>query len=106
MDNRLKGHLGFKGEKGDTGDVGTPKVYSGLATELLGDDEVDKSFHYIVLNESDSHYGHWFYYDVDEEAWRDGGLYQAQGIAEGSITFDMLSEELQEVLRGLMGGVK
>lgn len=102
--NRLRSHLGFKGEKGDIGDAGTPKVYSGLATELLGDSKVDKNFHYIILNENDLYNGHWFYYDEDDEAWKDGGLYQAQGISEKSITLDMLSEELQEVLRPLMGG--
>lgn len=102
--DRLRGHLGFKGEKGDTGEIGTPKVYEGLLTELQVDENVDRGFHYIVLNRADSYCGHWFYYDEDKEVWLDGGLYQGQGIANGSITFDMLSEELQEVLRPLLGG--
>ena len=48
--------------------------------------------------------GHWVYYDEEKDVWLAGGLYQAQGIANGSVTFEMLCEELKEVLRPLMGG--
>jgi len=102
--DRLRGRLGFKGEKGDTGKVGTPKVYQGLFAELQVDTNVDTNYHYIILNETDSYCGHWVYYDESDEVWRDGGLYQAQGVGKKSITLDMLSEELQEVLGPLMGG--
>lgn len=102
--DRLRGRLGFKGEKGDTGKVGTPKVYQGLFAELQVDTNVDTNYHYIILNETDSYCGHWVYYDESDEVWRDGGLYQTRGIGEKSITLDMLSEELQEVLGPLMGG--
>ena len=43
-------------------------------------------------------------YDEEKDVWLAGGLYQAQGIANGSVTFEMLCEELKEVLRPLMGG--
>lgn len=102
--DRLRGHLGFKGEKGDTGEIGTPKVYHGLFAELQVDKNVDTNYHYIILNETDSYCGHWVYYDESDEVWLDGGLYQAEGIGEKSIRLNMLSEELQEVLRPLIGG--
>lgn len=104
MSDRLRGCLGFKGEKGETGAIGTPKVYKGLFTELQMDRNVDMNYHYIILNEEDSYNGHWVYYDESDELWLDGGLYQGQGIGEKSITLEMLSEELQEVIRLLMGG--
>lgn len=104
MSDRLRGHLGFKGEKGDTGAVGTPKVFTGSFRDLQSDLKVNKEYHYILVNLSEELNGHWFYYDEDKEFWTDGGLYQTRGIAEKSITFDMLSEDLQRVLRPLMGG--
>ena len=105
MSDILRGSLGFKGDKGDAGSVGTPKVYTGLLEELQVDMMVDTDYHYIIVNGEDRYNGHWFYYDASDEVWLDGGLYQSQRIGEKSITFDMLSEELQEILRPLMGGV-
>lgn len=104
MSELIRGSLGFKGEKGDTGAVGTPRVYGGLFCELQFDLSVDKDYHYIILNSEDGLNGHWVYYDESDDVWLDGGLYQSQGIADGSITFSMLSKELQNVLGSLMGG--
>ena len=104
MSDVLRGCLGFKGEKGETGAVGTPKVYKGGFEELQFDAGVDRDFYYIILNSKDSLNGHWVYYDEEKDVWLAGGLYQAQGIANGSVTFEMLCEELKEILRPLMGG--
>ena len=104
MSDVLRGSLGVKGEKGETGAVGTPKVYKGSFEELQFDSGVDRNFHYVILNSKDGLNGHWFYYDKELDVWLDGGLYQAQGIANGSVGFEKLSKELQEVLRPLMGG--
>ena len=105
MSDRLRGHLGFKGVKGEIGNVGTPRVYSGSFRDLQVDLRVNKEYYYILVNPSEELNGHWFYYDEDKEFWIDGGLYQAKGIAEKSITFNMLSEDLQRVLRPLIGGI-
>ncbi|GEM_PF-7107198 len=39
--------------------------------------------------------GHWYYY---ASAWKDGGLYQATGIADGSVTPAKLNTEMQKSL--------
>lgn len=43
----------------------------------------------VYVNTTD---GHWYYYDGT--AWTDGGTYQSTGIADGSITFENLSDSL------------
>ena len=47
----------------------------------------------VYVNTTD---GHWYYYNGSQ--WTNGGVYQATGIAEKSIEYDHLSDELDEIL--------
>lgn len=48
----------------------------------------------VYVNTTD---GKWYYYNGD--SWEIGGTYQATGISDNSITYDMLDESLQENLK-------
>lgn len=67
---------GEKGDTGATGEIGTPLV----ASSVSGMTDTTRNY----INTTD---GHWYYYDGTE--WKDGGIYQAIGISENSITPEM-----------------
>ena len=76
---------GFKGTveewlislKGDDGEISMPIAYDGTFAQLK-ESEMNHSFNYIIMDDSDEEYkGHWTYYDKKENQWKDGGEYLA-----------------------------
>lgn len=61
-----------------------------VASSTAGMTETDR----IYVNTTD---GKWYYYDGD--SWEIGGTYQSSGIANGSVTFENLEEELQDTFK-------
>lgn len=71
-----------EGAKGETGEIGTPFIVSSVS------EMTDTSRLYV--NTTD---GKWYYYDGEE--WQVGGDYQATGIADNSVTYNSLDQELK-----------
>ena len=69
----IKGPKGDTGETGKTGEIGTLLVVSSIS------EMVDTQRNYLNISD-----GHWYYYN--ENTWKDGGLYQAIGISDASVT--------------------
>ena len=81
-----------KGDKGDTGEQGLPGQPSGtplVASSTSGMTDTTK----VYVNTSD---GNWYYYNGSN--WAVGGIYQSSGIADNSVTYNKLYENLKENL--------
>ena len=99
----LKGDQGSKGDKGDKGDTGPqgpqgiqgpmgpqgPKGVYATLTALQNAFPTGTDGNYVV-----SENGHWYYWNGS--AWTDGGVYQATGIADNSITKEKIVTGLAE----------
>lgn len=79
-DETLEGITTVKGEKGTSG---TPLVAT--STSAMTDKER------IYINTTD---GHWYYWNG--AMWEDGGVYQATGIGNGSVSLGSLTNELAD----------
>ena len=87
-----------------------PKIQVAKTAADMTDTE---RFYVYIGDEAGYTYGDWYYYDPDDEEWKDGGVYQATGVeldttltetgvaAEAAATGDAISS-LQAVANGAM----
>lgn len=84
----INGEITTINNKVNAATSGSPKgVYSTVSD--LESDNPDHDYIYVVTAT-----GNWYYYDTSSSEWTSGGSYQSTGIADGSVTYDMLDTNL------------